>query len=245
MPVAVNRKPIVESGFSSAPRPLDGSQTLVPFLSRMAQTVRSNVENVIDALLKHNVQLARAVVTSESTINAMECVIDENAVRALIGRTVQEDEARLIIATVKINNDLERMGDLAVSIAKRVISLADMPRVATPPELIAMAKPVRSMTQKSLGALLSRDLVAATEVLESEDLVDEYRDKVYQRLLAAMEATPKRVQPNFQLLLASRYLERIADHCTNIAEDIFYWVRGVDVRHGKTYLGDSIKGREV
>ncbi len=181
---------------------------------------------------------------SESSINAMECVIDENAVRALVGRAVQEDEARLVIATVKINNDLERMGDLAVSIAKRVISLAEMPPVETPPELIAMAQPVKAMTQKSLGALLSHDLVAATEVLESEDLVDEYRDKVYQRLLAAMEATPKKVQPNFQLLLASRYLERIADHCTNIAEDIFYWVRGVDVRHGKTYLSDSIKRGE-
>jgi len=245
MPVAVNREPIVESGFRSVPASLDASQALIPFLSRMAQTVCANVENAIDALLKHNVQLAREVVTSESTINAMECVIDENSVRALIGRTVQENEARLIIATVKINNDLERMGDLAVSIAKRVISLADMPRVQTPPELVAMAKPVRSMTQKSLGALLSRDLVAATEALESEDLVDEYRDKVYQRLLAAMEATPTKVQPNFQLLLASRYLERIADHCTNIAEDIFYWVRGVDIRHGKMSLSDSIKGGEV
>ncbi|HTD22829.1 MAG TPA: phosphate signaling complex protein PhoU [Terriglobales bacterium] len=243
MPAAIIRKPIVESSVTPK-RGLDSSQALVPFLSRMAQTVRSNVETVIDALLKHNVQMARTVIMSESTINAMECVIDENAVRALVGRAVQEDEARLVIATVKINNDLERMGDLAVSIAKRVISLAEMPPVETPPELIAMAQPVKAMTQKSLGALLSHDLVAATEVLESEDLVDEYRDKVYQRLLAAMEATPKKVQPNFQLLLASRYLERIADHCTNIAEDIFYWVRGVDVRHGKTHLSDSIKRGE-
>jgi len=244
MLAAINRTPIVEST-ATVKRGLEGSQALVPFLSRMAKTVRSNVENVIEALLKHNVQLARTVIASESSINAMECVIDENAVRSLIGRAVQEDEARLVIATVKINNDLERMGDLAVSIAKRVISLAGMPSVETPSELIAMAEPVRAMTQKSLGALLSHDLVAATEVLESEDLVDEYRDKVYQRLLAAMEVAPKKVQPNFQLLLASRYLERIADHCTNIAEDIFYWVRGVDVRHGKTHLSDFRKGGEI
>ena len=244
MLAAMNRTPIVEST-ATAKRGLEGSQALVPFLSRMAKTVRSNVENVIEALLKHNVQLARTVIASESSINAMECVIDENAVRSLIGRAVQEDEARLVIATVKINNDLERMGDLAVSIAKRVISLAGMPPVETPYELIAMAEPVRAMTQKSLGALLSHDLVAATEVLESEDLVDEYRDKVYQRLLAAMEAAPKKVQPNFQLLLASRYLERIADHCTNIAEDIFYWVRGVDLRHAKTHLSDFRKGGEI
>ncbi len=244
MLAAINRTPIVEST-ATVKRGLEGSQALVPFLSRMAKTVRSNVENVIEALLKHNVQLARTVIASESSINAMECVIDENAVRSLIGRAVQEDEARLVIATVKINNDLERMGDLAVSIAKRVISLAGMPSVETPSELIAMAEPVRAMTQKSLGALLTHDLVAATEVLESEDLVDEYRDKVYQRLLAAMEVAPKKVQPNFQLLLASRYLERIADHCTNIAEDIFYWVRGVDVRHGKTHLSDFRKGGEI
>jgi phosphate transport system protein len=239
-----NRRPIVQSSFEPT-HGLDASQALASFLSRMAKTVQLNVENVIEALLKNNVELARTVINSESSINAMECVIDENAVRSLIGRAVQEHEARLVIATVKINNDLERMGDLAVSIAKRVISLAALPPVQTPPELIAMAEPVKAMTQKSLGALLSHDLVAATEVLESEDLVDEYRDRVYQRLLAAMEAAPRKVQSNFQLLLASRYLERIADHCTNIAEDIFYWVRGVDVRHGKTHLTDLRKGGEI
>lgn len=244
MSAVANRTPIVQSSVGPN-RGLDGSQALVPFLSRMAKTVQSNVENVIEALLKSNLQLARAVITSESSINAMECVIDENAVRSLIGRAVQENEARLVIATVKINNDLERMGDLAVSIAKRVISLAELPPVQTPAELIAMAEPVKAMTQKSLGALLTHDLVAATEVLESEDLVDEYRDKVYQRLLAAMEASPRKVQSNFQLLLASRYLERIADHCTNIAEDIFYWVRGVDVRHSKAHLADFRKGGEI
>ena len=233
MLAAMNRTPIVEST-ATAKRGLEGSQALVPFLSRMAKTVRSNVENVIEALLKHNVQLARTVIASESSINAMECVIDENAVRSLIGRAVQEDEARLVIATV-----------LALAMTLFMLSLAGMPPVETPYELIAMAEPVRAMTQKSLGALLTHDLVAATEVLESEDLVDEYRDKVYQRLLAAMEAAPKKVQPNFQLLLASRYLERIADHCTNIAEDIFYWVRGVDLRHAKTHLSDFRKGGEI
>src|SRR5260370_17610097 len=125
MPAAINRKPIVES--SVAPkRGLDSSQALVPFLSRMAQTVRSNVETVIDALLKHNVQMARTVIMSESSINAMECVIDENAVRALVGRAVQEDEARLVIATVKINNDLDRIRYPAVTITNRRLSLTDI-----------------------------------------------------------------------------------------------------------------------
>ena len=87
--------------------------------------------------------------------------------------------------------------------------------------------------KKSLGALIFRNIVLASEVLESDDLVDRYRDEIFERLLAGMRQSPGEVGPNLQLVLASRYLERLADHATNIAEDIIFWVRGLDVRHGR------------
>jgi phosphate transport system protein len=125
------------------------------------------------------------------------------------------------------------MGDLAVNIAERVISLAQMHPVNRPPELEPMVMAVRAMVKKSLGALIFRNVVLAGEVLESDDLVDRYRDQVFERLLGNMSQRPADVAPNLQLVLASRYLERLADHATNIAEDIIFWVRGLDVRHGR------------
>jgi phosphate transport system protein len=122
---------------------------------------------------------------------------------------------------------------LAVNLAERIISLTEMRSVAPPPELEPMVAAVRAMIKKSLGALIFRNVVLAGEVLESDDLVDRYRDEIFERLLAGMRQDPADVDPNLQLVLASRYLERLADHATNIAEDIIFWVRGLDVRHGR------------
>ena len=96
-----------------------------------------------------------------------------------------------------------------------------------------MVAAVNAMVKKSLGALIFRNVVLAGEVLESDDLVDRYRDQIFERLMVGMSEHPTDVAPNMQLVLASRYLERLADHATNIAEDIIFWVRGLDVRHGR------------
>jgi phosphate transport system protein len=143
------------------------------------------------------------------------------------------EDIRLVVATLKITNDLERMGDLAVNLAERVVSLSQMHPVAQPPELEPMVQAVGAMVKKSLGALIFRSVVLAGEVLESDDLVDHYRDQIFERLMASMTERPAEIGPNLQFVLASRYLERVADHATNIAEDIIFWVRGLDVRHGR------------
>src|SRR5271157_2871270 len=103
----------------------------------------------------------------------------------------------------------------------------------TPEDLEAMSGAVRGMLGRILGALIFRNVVLAGEVLESDDLVDRYRDQIFERLMTDMSERPSDVAPNLQLVLASRYLERLADHATNIAEDIIFWVRGLDVRHGR------------
>jgi phosphate transport system protein len=209
------------------------------------------IHKAIEALLNCNERLASEVFLLEPRVNEMEIVIDEHAVRMLRGATRQglvspaglpEEDVRLIVATLRINSDLERMGDLAVNIAQRVLALSQMKSAAAPEELPAMCAAVRAMVAKSLGALIYRNVELAREVLESDDVVDQYRDRVFDGLLADMTGTPARVAPNVQFVLASRYLERIADHTTNIAEDILYWVRGLDVRHGRalSMSGDTV-----
>jgi phosphate transport system protein len=208
--------------------------TLINFLLTMSETVQSQVEKAIEALLTRNEGLAGAVAIYEPRVNALEVVIDEHAVRTIVDRSLPQDDVRLIVATIKINNDLERMGDLAVNIAQRVISLSlEENRIELPQELIAMATPVKEMVRKSLGAMAHRDISLAEEVLRSDDEVDDHRDRVYEKIMEAMKRQPNMAIANFQLLLASRYLERIADHSTNIAEDVIFWIRGVDVRHNR------------
>jgi phosphate transport system protein len=206
---------------------------LVNYLVAMARTVEANVNKSLDALLEHDARRASEVFLAEPRINEMEVIIDDHAVRLLREGGVADDDLRFIVASIKINNDLERMGDLAVNIGQRVLSLAALPGIENPVELEPMASAVRSMVGKVLGALIFRNVDLANEVLESDDLVDTYRDHIFERLLAAMNSHPEQVTPNIHFVLATRHLERIADHATNIAEDIVFWLRGLDVRHGR------------
>jgi len=125
------------------------------------------------------------------------------------------------------------MGDLAVNLAQRATTLRDMPGAELPEELAPMAAAVRAMVSKSLGALIYRNPELATQVLESDDVVDKYRDTIFEKLMERMTQQASLVSSGMQFVLATRHLERIADHATNIAEDIIFWVRGLDVRHGR------------
>jgi len=114
-----------------------------------------------------------------------------------------------------------------------VVSLREMQGAELPEELGPMAAAVRAMVSKSLGALIFRNVEMASQVLESDDVVDHYRDSIFEKLLGRMTQQADLVSPGLQFILATRHLERIADHATNIAEDIIFWVRGLDVRHGR------------
>jgi phosphate transport system protein len=206
---------------------------LVNYLVSMARTVEGSVNRALEALLQRNERLASEVFLTEPRINEMEIVIDEHAIRLLRRGNLPESGVRLIVASLKVNNDLERIGDLAVNICQRVISLASMGDVANPSELEPMTTAVSAMVSKSLGALIFQNVALATEVLESDDVVDQYRDRIFESLLSGMTQDASRVAPNMHFVLATRHLERIADHTTNIAEDILFWVRGLDVRHGR------------
>src|SRR6202047_1881650 len=206
---------------------------LVNYLVSQARTVEASVNRALWALLERNERLASEVFLTEPRINEMEIVIDEHAIRMLRQGTLADTEVRLIVATLKINNDLERMGDLAVNLSERAISLAGMGEVQLPMELEPMTTAVRAMVSKCLGALIYQNVDLATQVLESDDIVDQYRDQVFEALLAGMTNDFSLFAPNLDFVLASRHLERIADHATNIAEDVLFWVRGLEVRHGR------------
>jgi phosphate transport system protein len=211
--------------------------TLVNYLVSMARTVEGAMNRALDAIVSlessRTSALPGEVFLLEPRINEMEIVIDEHAIRLLRRGSYSDDEMRLIVAALKITNDLERIGDLAVNLAERVISLREMPGPQIPEELAPMATAVRAMVSESLGALIFRNVEMATLVLESDDVVDQYRDRIFEQLLQRMTEEPTLVNPGLQFILATRHLERIADHATNIAEDIIFWVRGLDVRHGR------------
>src|SRR5205085_79566 len=211
--------------------------TLMNYLVSMARTVESTMNRALDAIVgldsPQTAALPGQVFLLEPRINEMEVIIDEHAIRLLRQDSFPEDELRLIVAALKLNNDLERIGDLAVNLAERVVSLSEMAGVEIPEELAPMVSAVRGMVSQSLGALIFRNVEMATTVLESDDVVDQYRDRIFERQLLRMTGEPGSVSPGLQFVLATRHLERIADHATNIAEDIIFWVRGLDVRHGR------------
>jgi phosphate transport system protein len=210
---------------------------LVNYLVSMARVVENAMNRALEAIVgfdnPRTASLPGEVFLLEPRINEMEIMIDEHAIRLLRRGSFNDDEVRLIVAALKITNDLERIGDIAVNLAERVVSLREMPDAKMPEELAPMTEAVRSMVSRSLGALIFRNVEMAAQVLESDDVVDRYRDRIFETLLHNMTQDMALVSPGMQFILATRHLERIADHATNIAEDIIFWVRGLDVRHGR------------
>jgi phosphate transport system protein len=224
-------------------------ETLINYLNSMARLVEGSLDRAVDAIVNlgdpRTEALPGEIFLVEPRINEMEIVIDEHAIRLLRRGALDEDEVRLIAVALKITNDLERIGDLAVNIAERVISLRELPVTGVPEELAPMASAVRAMVSKSLGALIFRNVQMALRVLESDDTVDCYRDRIFEHMLGRMTNETALVSPGMQFILATRYLERIADHATNIAEDIIFWVRGLDVRHGRAVLPSTQESASV
>src|ERR1700681_2795466 len=150
--------------------------TLVNYLVLMSRTVEGAMNRALDALVNvdsvRTAELPGEVFLLEPRINELEIVIDEHAIRLLRRGGFSDDEMRLIVAALKITNDLERIGDIAVNLAGRVISLREMPGAKIPDDLPPMAEAVRSMVSRSLGALIFRNADLAAQVLESDDVVD-------------------------------------------------------------------------
>ena len=200
-------------------------------LLEMSALVESAIQRSVIAVTQKDRNAAEEVFRNEKKINDKEVEIDDAAVSLLALQQPMAADLRLIVAALKINTDLERMGDLSVNIAQRALSLMDKPVVKPMIDIPHIAGLVQSMVRKALDAFVHRDADLARSVLASDDAVDSLRTACYHELVSFMERDPQNVSQALDLLAVTRNLERIADHSTNIAEDVMFLVKGVDVRH--------------
>jgi phosphate transport system protein len=200
-------------------------------LLAMSALVESAVYRSTAAVLQKDRKLAEEVLQNEARVNRMEIEIDEHAIRLLALQQPMAGDLRLITAAIKINTDLERMGDLAVNIAKRALSLMDEPVVPHLIDIPHIAALVQNMVRQSLDAFVSKDAALAQRVLSSDDAVDALRNAFFHELISFMQGAPNHIPQAMHLLSIVRHLERVADHATNIAEDVLFYAKGIDVRH--------------
>ena len=200
-------------------------------LLAMSALVESAIYRSITAVVQKERKLAEEVLQTETRVNQMEIEIDDQAVSLLALQQPMASDLRLITAAIKINTDLERMGDLAVNIAERALALMDEPMVQPLIDIPHIAALVQGMVRKALDAFVSKDADLARSVLASDDAVDNLRTAFFHELISFMQREPAHISQGLNLLSIVRNLERIADHSTNIAEDVLFYVKGVDVRH--------------
>ncbi len=200
-------------------------------LLEMSALVESAVYRSVQGVVEKNHELAEQVVKNERRINELEIEIDDMAISLLALQAPRAADLRLVTAAIKINNDLERMGDLSASIAQSALALMKEPIIQPLIDIPHIAGLAQSMVRKALDAFVSRDAELARSVLASDDAVDNMRTASYHELISFMEKNPQHISQALYLLSTVRNLERIADHATNIAEDVLYLVKGIDVRH--------------
>jgi phosphate transport system protein len=200
-------------------------------LLEMSALVESAVYRSVQGVVEKNEELAQQVLKNEGRINELEIEIDELAISLLALQAPLAADLRLVTAAIKINNDLERMGDLSVSIAQSAVALMKEPVIRPLIDIPHIAGLAQSMVRKALDAFVNRDADLARSVLASDDAVDNMRTASYHELISFMEGNPRQIGQALYLLSVVRNLERIADHATNIAEDVLFLVKGIDVRH--------------
>ena len=209
---------------SSAQVCLDSRQRVFALITAMAGMVESAVNEAIDALLAGNARLADSVLQRESIINQMEMHVDAAILFCLGQKDLAEEDARSMGSILKINKDLERMGDLAANIARRVPEMLACDS-AHRSQLQPMAIAVSHMCRKTLRALVRQDIVLAESALGTQALVQNYRDYVSRRVRERLGNGVRNTAADVALLLASRSLEQIADHAANLADTLFFWMR--------------------
>ncbi|HEY3840138.1 MAG TPA: phosphate signaling complex protein PhoU [Bryobacteraceae bacterium] len=200
-------------------------------LLEMGGLVETSIRSSTRSLVLRDEMLARSVWDVETRINQLDIDIDEFATRLLATQQPVARDLRFLTAAIKINSDLERMGDLAINIAERSLSLIRRAEVKLDIDIPHMSGIVESMVHKSLDSFVQRDVDLANSVLLSDDEVDDLKNAAYRELIALTEEGKASVPAAFDLIFVAHNLERIADHATNIAEDVLFLIKGIDVRH--------------
>ena len=206
-------------------------QNLRNQLLTMGGLVEERVHRAVQALMHRNEEEAQRVIATDKEINDLQMDVDNRCLRLLATQTPLAVDLRLITSAMKINADLERIGDQAVNIAESVLVLIPQPPLKPLIDVPRMAAIAEKMIRDALDAFVKKDAEQARDVLRRDDEVDELKDQVFRELLTFMMADPGTIQRALSLILISRNLERIADHATNIAEDVIFITEAKDVRH--------------
>jgi phosphate transport system protein len=208
-------------------------------LLRMGGFAEQAVDRACQAYIDRDLTRCHLVLEGESQINAAEREIDELAFDLLAMQQPMATDLRFILAVTKINSDLERVGDQAVNIAERVMDMVELPAVDLPVDIPRMAAAASAMVRRALESFIEAKAELAQAVLEMDNVVDRMRDEAFINLVKCMNEEPSKTRQALDALLVARNLERVADHATNIAEDVIFWVRGADVRHNVGQEGQS------
>jgi phosphate transport system protein len=206
-------------------------QVLKQRLLNMGALVEERVHQAVRALMERRLDVAESIATGDREVNELQIEIDDRCLKLLALQQPMAVDLRLITAAIKINSDLERIGDQAVNIAENVVKILPHPPLKPLIDIPRMAQITEGMTRDSLDAFVKKDVALARSVLKRDDEVDAAKDQVFRVLLTYMMADPGTIERALALILISRNLERIADHATNIAEDVIFLVEAKDVRH--------------
>jgi phosphate transport system protein len=205
--------------------------TLRKKILTLGAMVEGSIEKAILSLMRHDLKLAREVIERDHDIDHMEVEIEEDCLKILALYQPAAIDLRYVVGILKMNNDLERMGDLAVNIAERAAYFANHRSTELFIDFTLMYEKTISMVKRALDALIKMDPQMAREVCAADDEVDRSNREILNEIQDYLENNPKDIRPLIHLLLASRHLERIADQATNIAEDVVYMIEGEIIRH--------------
>lgn len=205
-------------------------------LLEMGGLAEERVRAAIQGLVSRDMAVIEQVLYGDEPINALHIEIDERCFKLLALHQPMAADLRQIVAAVKINTDLERVGDLAVNIAEAAKRYALHPPVKKLIDIPRMGDIAQAMLRDALDSFVRRDTVLAQQVLNEDDRLDGLKTQIFRELLTYMLQDPGTVEPALDLILISRHLERIGDHATNVAEDVIFMVSAKDVRHQTAHL---------
>lgn len=198
---------------------------------RMGGLVEQQIQRSLDALVDRDSDLAQKVIENDRLVNNLDVEIDENCIRLLALHQPTARDLRLITTAMKISTELERMSDLAENIAERAIELNEEPQLKPYIDIPRMAHWTMRMVKECLDAFVNGDAALARKVLADDDFVDDLTEQLFRELLSFMLENPKTITRAIRLTFIGKYLERIADHATNVSELVVYMVEGKIIRH--------------
>lgn len=206
-------------------------EALHQHIMSMCAVVEDVVHRAVEELSRPDVGVSQEIVDQDDEVDRWDVRIEEECLKILALHQPVADNLRRVAAVMKIAWELERVADVAVNIAERAAGLAGAPEIHVPDKLSHMAQVALDMLRLSLDAFVAQDSLLAREVCGQDDVVDALNREIIDELLQMMKRSPDLVEPALQLFSASRHVERVADHATNIAEDVVYLVEGEIIRH--------------